>query len=112
MAAIDSAKKHFTDLGMQRAEVPEWGEDGKPLVVYWKPITLEEKQRLQTIGERDGYVARLADALIMKAIDANGAKLFTLDDKFALRHGVDPDVMARLVIQMMASPGAKEMGKS
>jgi hypothetical protein len=117
MSAIERAKAHYTDLGVQSQEVPEWGEpaDGenpvKPLIIYWKPITLSEKQQLQTIGERDGYVARLADALIMKALDAEGKKLFTIEHKHALRHQVDPDVLARVVMRMMASPGVTEMGK-
>lgn len=117
MSAIDRAKAHFTDYGIQSAEVPEWGEPaegdapGKPLVIYWKPITLAEKQRLQAIGEAEGYVARLADCLIMKALDADGKKLYTLADKHALRHLVDPDVIARVVLRMMASPGVPEMGK-
>lgn len=117
MSAIDRAKAHFTDYGIQSIEVPEWGEPadgdqpGKPLVVYWKPITLAEKQRLQAVGEADGYIARLADCLILKAVDADGKKLFTLADKHALRHLVDPDVVARVVLKMMASPGVQEMGK-
>lgn len=111
MAAIDRAKAHFTDLGVQQQEVPEWGEEGKPLVVYWRPMTLAQKQKIQQIGERDGWVARLADALIMLATDDQGKPLFTIEHKHALRHNVDPDVLARVVTRMMASPGAAEMGK-
>jgi len=117
MAVLDRAKAHFTDLGVQHLEVPEWGEPAsgetpaKPLLIYWKPITLAEKQQLHNVAERDGYLARLADALILKALDAEGKKLFTIEDKFTLRHGVDPDVLAYVVTRMMASPGVKELGK-
>jgi hypothetical protein len=112
VGAIDRAKAHFTDLGVQRQEVPEWGEEGKPLVVYWRPMNLAQKQKIQHIGEREGWIARLADALIMLATDADGKKLYTIEDKHALRHNVDPDVLARVVTRMMASPGVEEMGKS
>lgn len=111
MGVIDRMKAHFTDIGVRHVEVPEWGEDGKPLVVYFRPMTLAEKQKLMTIGEREGYVARLADALVMKAMDAQGKKLFTIEDKQALRNQVDPDVLARVVRDMMASPSEEEMGK-
>lgn len=111
MGLIDRMKAHFTDIGVRHVEVPEWGEDGKPLAIYFSPMTLAEKQKLMTIGERDGYVARLADALIMKAMDAEGKKLFTIEDKRTLRNQVDPDVLARVVRDMMASPGEDEMGK-
>jgi len=112
MSAIDSAKAHFAGFGIQQLEVPEWGEDGKPLIVYWKPMTLAEKQRLATVGEQDGYLARLADCLILKGLDAEGKKLFTLEHKHALRHSVDPDVLARIVTRMMAAPAAGDLGKS
>lgn len=111
MSLIDRMKAHFTDIGVRSIEVPEWGEDGKPLVIYFAPMTLADKQKLMTIGERDGYVARLADALIMKAMDAEGKKLFTVGDKQALRHQVDPDVLARVVRDMMAGPTEEDMGK-
>lgn len=111
MSLIDRMKAHFTDIGVRHIEVPEWGEDGKPLLVYFRPMTLAEKQKLLSIGERDGLVARLADALVMKAMDAEGKKLFTVEDKHALRNQVDPDVLARVVRDMMSSPGVDEMGK-
>lgn len=107
------AREHFANFGVQSMEVPEWClEEGKPLIIYWKPITLAEKQRLQTVGETEGWLARLADCLIIKALDADGKKLFTLADKHSLRYSVDPDVIARVVLRMMESPGVQEMGKS
>lgn len=109
---IGRMKRHFADLGVQTIEVPEWGEEGKPLVIYFKPITLGEKQRLMTLGEREGYIARLADALVMKALDADGKKLFTIEHMPALRNSVDPDVLSRVVARMMASPSADDMGKA
>lgn len=110
MAAIDRAKAHFADFGVQSMEVPEWGDESGPLVIFWQPLTLAEKQKLHNLGEANGYVARLADCLVMKALDAQGKPIFTIDDKVTLRRAVDPDVIARVVTRMMASPGAKEMG--
>lgn len=109
---IERIKAHYDAAGIQRIEVPEWGEaPEKPLVIYYRPITLAEKQQLYAIGEREGPVARLADCLILKALNADGSKMFTLEHKFSLRHHADPDVLARVVVQMMASPGVAEMGK-
>lgn len=108
---IDSARRHFTDFGTQSLEVPEWGEDGKPLVIYYSPLTLAEKQRLLELGEREGYVARMADVLIMKALTSDGKKMFTLDHKRALRHQVDPEVLSRIAAQLTASPTVADLGK-
>ena len=47
MSVIDIAKSHFENLGTQSIEVPEWkDEDGKPVILYWNPITLSEKNKL------------------------------------------------------------------
>jgi hypothetical protein len=112
MAVIDRLKAQFADIGTRHIEVPEWGDESGPLIIYFKAMTLAEKQKLQTIGERDGFVARLADALIMKALDAQGNPIFTIEDKFALRHSVDPDVLARVVVQLMSAPSRDDMAKN
>lgn len=112
MKLIERISAHYSAPGVQSIEVPEWGEDDKPMVIYWNPITLQEKQRLATVGMDEGMVVRLVDALILKALDAEGKKLFTIEDKATLLRKADPEVVARVVVQMMASPGVKELGKS
>lgn len=114
MSLIDNAKKHFNEISApRRIEVPEWGEDAEhPAVIYTTPFTLAEKQKLMEIGDREGYLSRLADALIMKATDDAGKKLFTIDHKHALRHKVDSDVLARVVNEMMRVPSVEDMEKN
>ena len=47
MKLIDSAKSHFESLGVQSIEVEEWKDEaGNPIVIYWTPITLSEKNKL------------------------------------------------------------------
>ena len=47
MSVIDIAKSHFENIGVQSMEVSEWkDENGKPVILYWNPITLLEKNRL------------------------------------------------------------------
>ncbi len=118
MSAIESARAHFAAIGVRHVDVPEWGERGadgvvtKPLRIYFNPMTLAEKQKLQNVGEREGYIARLADALIMKALDAQGKPLYTIDDKHALRNGVSPDVLADVVREIMSTPTPDEAAKN
>lgn len=112
MSIIDRMKAHFAGLGAQKIEVPEWGEDGRPLVIYYHPITLAERQKIMAAGERDGAVAAYADVLIMKALDAQGKNLYTIEHKHALRHSVDPDIIRRVGMQMMVVPTAAEMGNA
>ena len=73
MKFIDRAKSHFESLGVQHIEVEEWKDEaGNPSVIYWNPITLSEKN-----------------------------KLFLLEDKIALMHKVDPDVLSKVATAMV-----------
>lgn len=112
MSAIEQARAHFAKFGRRHFDVAEWGEAGQPLRIYFQPMTLAEKQKLDFIGEREGKVARLADALIMKAQTEDGKPMFTLDDKHTLRNLVDPNVIADVVIEMLATPTPEEAAKN
>ena len=102
MKFIDRAKSHFESLGVQHIEVPEWKDEaGNPSVIYWNPITLSEKNKLFKKSENLSDVSILADILVMKALDKDGNKLFTLEDKIALMHKVDPDVLSKVATAMV-----------
>ena len=102
MSVIDRAKSHFESLGTQSMEVPEWkDDDGNPTVIYWNPITLAEKKRLFQKSDNLNDVGILADIIVMKAIDKDGKKLFTLEDKIALMHKTDSDVLSRIATAMV-----------
>ena len=57
-------------------------------------------------------VSILADILVMKAIDKDGNKLFVLEDKLALMHKVDSDVMSRIATAMVQSPSPDQVKKN
>lgn len=97
MAAIDNLRAHFSRQQVRVIEVPEWaGDDGRPLLIYAKPLTLADKQKLRHLALNGGELEVLAQTLIMKAEDECGGRLFTVADKHALMHSVDPDVLARV----------------
>lgn len=102
MSVIDRARTHFKEQGTRRIEVPEWGDEAGPLIVYADPLTLAERRRLFQRNKGDD-VGLSVDLLIAKACDANGAKLFTLEDKHSLLNGVDPAVVVRVAAEMVVS---------
>lgn len=106
MDAIDLIKEHFASLGTKKIEVPEW-----KLTVYATPVTLSEKNRLYR-KSRDSDMELLVDILIMKACDANGQKLFTLEHKITLLNRADSNVLARVANAILAdeAPKAEELG--
>ena len=113
MKVIDSAKSHFESLGVQSIEIPEWkDEQGKPSIIYWNPITLSEKNKLFKKSDNLNDVSILADIVVMKAIDKDGNKLFTLEDKLALMHKVDSDVLSRIATEMVKAINPEEVKKN
>lgn len=113
MKIIDRAKTHFESLGVQSIEVPEWkDEDGKPTIIYWNPITLSEKNKLFKKSDNMSDVSILADIVLMKALDKNGNKVFTLEDKLALMHKVDSDVLSKVATAMVQAINPEEVKKN
>ena len=113
MKLIDRAKSHFESLGIQSIEISEWKDEaGNPSVIYWNPITLSEKNKLFKKSDNLNDVSILADIVIMKAIDKDGNKLFTLEDKIGLMHKVDSDVLSRIATQMVRSITPEEVKKN
>ena len=113
MKFIDRAKSHFESLGVQHIEVPEWKvEAGNPTIIYWNPINLSEKNKLFRKSDNLNDVSILADILIMKSLDKDGNKLFTLEDKIALMHKVDSDVLSRVATEMVKAITPEEVKKN
>jgi len=113
MKLIDRAKSHFESLGVQSMDIPEWkDEDNNPSVIYWNPITLSEKNKLFKKSDNLNHVGILADIIVMKAIDKDGNKLFTLEDKIGLMHKVDSDVLSRIATEMVRAINPEEVKKN
>ena len=113
MSVIDIAKSHFDNIGVQSMEVFEWkDENGKPVTLYWNPITLLEKNRLLKKSDNLNDIAILADVLVMKALDKDGKKIFKLDDKMDLMTKVDSDVLSRIATAMVQVISPEEVKKN
>jgi hypothetical protein len=104
-AIISRAARHFQSLGLRRVEVPEWGEDDDhPLVIFYHPITLAERQAFLREGALSGgseyaYVA----SIIAKALDENGVTLFTLEHKHWLLTQAYGPIVERISDALLAT---------
>jgi hypothetical protein len=105
-SAIQRATDHFKSKPLKRIEIEEWGDDEGPLVAYSTPFTLKDQGRLQYLTEKQSQADVLAELLIMKLMDENGDKIFTIEDKSALRTDVDANVVARVANSIMATDEA------
>jgi hypothetical protein len=54
----------------------------------------------------------MAYVLIYKALDENGDKLFTLDDKGSLLNNVDQEVLVRVATQIMGQEPIEDVKKN
>ena len=113
MSVIDIAKSHFDNIGVQSMEVFEWkDENGKPVILYWNPITLLEKNRLLKKSDNLNDIAILADVLVMKALDKDGKKIFKLEDKQTLMEKADPNILQRIAQKMVLVPSIDDLKKN
>jgi hypothetical protein len=112
MSLIDRIRAHYRAPGVLKLEVEEWGEGGKPVVVYYNPINLEERQKFRAAADRDGDVLAYVEVLVLKALDEKGGKLFTIEDKRWLRKEADPDVIRRIGLRMMMVPSVEDQEKN
>ena len=100
MQIIDRVKAQFEALGIKKIEVAEWGEEGKPLIIYCTPFTLGEKRGLFKNAKNED-LGVLVDAIVLKAKDSDGNKIFKLDDKLTLLNNADANVIARVSTEML-----------
>jgi hypothetical protein len=112
MKAIERARSHFEAREIKQIEVPEWGdENGEPLKIFAKPLTLAETSKLYRMSKEDD-LTMMAYVLIYKALDENGDKLFDVGDKQLLLNNVDREVLVRVAQEIMESPNVEEQKKN
>lgn len=102
-SVIDRARAHFSGLATNSVEVPEWGEAGKPLVIHWQPWTLAERDAVYQKAEQAG-LGLFARALVAKALDENGKRLFAEADFAQLSREVSSDVIVRVGTIIWGTP--------
>ena len=111
MKAIERAKEHFAQQDVKVIEVPEWGNEDKPLKIYSKPLTLSETSKLYKMS-KDDDLTMMAYVLIYKALDENGDKLFDLSDKRALLNDVDQQILVDVATQIMGQKPIEDTKKN
>lgn len=84
MSKIGDQIRSNTELERTKISVEEWGQDGEPLVLFATPLLAGEFSRLQKKHKdfiNNPSVDGLVDLIIMKAQDAEGEKVFDIEDR-------------------------------
>jgi hypothetical protein len=111
MTPIEKAKQHFKCMERARIEVTEWGDESGPLVIFAKPMNVEDRN--YTIERAGGTnLKALVYTVVRMAEDEAGNKLFSIEDVHALRYSVDSSVLARVANAIMrVGPGENEIDR-
>lgn len=112
MTLLATIAKHFDADKLRVIEVPEWGTPAvldakgkettpaKPLRIHYLAVTLDD---MALIAEMDGtsFDKQVARVVALKALDADGKRLFKTIDAVQLRKVAAPDVVKRVAIEML-----------
>jgi len=98
ISILEHAEEQFSSIKRKQIDIPEWNT-----TIYAKPLTLAEKRKLyRNLGAKSEDVSSMmVEALIMKAEDKDGKKLFTPDDRDRLMNKVDPDVVSAVATEIL-----------
>lgn len=104
MGLLDAAVEHYRKQRktLHRIEVPEWPDaDGKPGVIYFSPsVNLYERGKILAAANGENPAESLALTVILRALDADGKRLFKEVELDVLMREVDEDVLGRVAHAM------------
>lgn len=106
MSVIDRIEESFNAAPRGRAEVPEWGSPGAPLVVTWSMLTPMELSRAQRKAGGAGKVDQFRLAcwlIVIKALDERGERLFADEDVHRLMRRGGQVVIDRIASAMLGA---------
>ena len=102
MSVIDQVTSHFRNKlagNLGSIDVPEWGEKGKSLKIYFKGATSPKVQeRLAKLVNESKPIEAAVEALIIRSLDEDGNKMFkSVAHKTMLMTECDVDVLIRVI---------------
>ncbi len=103
MSVIEQATNHYSNQERLVISVPEWGTKDNPLLIHVFPMTMAEVNMIQRISKKNASnIEHAANIIVIKARDAEGNRLFKLEDKDALMERADYRVVARITEEIEA----------
>lgn len=97
MKTIERVKQHYQGQDRLVVAVPEWGEPENPLQIHILPMTMAEASLIQRVaGKKASGIENAVYSLIVKARDAEGNRLFKMEDKDDLLNFGDCRVILRI----------------
>ena len=102
MNILDNAKKHFDEISgtLRKIEVPEWGDESGPAVIYAKPMNMVQKSEVIALVNADKMGESLFLKIFHMARNESGTRQFKRTDSDTFLKEVDPDVMSTIAMKL------------
>lgn len=101
---LAAAKAHFETIEGGSITIAEWDN----AEIHWTPLTVAERKKIYGSmkggAQPDGYTV-CTRAMILKACDADGARIFSTMDENQIDHGIDPEVVGRIGAAILGAEG-------
>lgn len=99
MNAVEKIRAAYTKLPTKKIDVPEWD-----LAFYYKQVKGDELDLMAEITPVGATPTRSnTSIIIVKALDADGVRIFKNEEADAVYTAADPDVINRVATQMLKS---------
>lgn len=97
---LDAFANRYQQIGRMRLEVPELDLD-----MWFSPFTMLDQQELDQAGHSIDSVEGMVWTIIRKAEDANGERLFDVQDGPRLKRVAEVSLLKAIVIKLVTSDG-------
>ena len=107
MRAVDLLKNKFGVSQLYKYDLIQHGsnpaEDEVVLTIFWHPLTIAERESIQSKAKADDTADFALSLMIEKALDAKGKRLFADGDKAVLRREINSAVLQEIQLEMLNS---------
>ena len=105
--AVDLLKNKFGVSQLYKHDVKQ--DDEIILSIYWHPLTIAEREAIQSKSKTDDTNDYALQMMIEKALDQDGTRLFQDGDKASLRREVSASVLEEIQLAMITVGADKEV---
>ena len=105
--AVDLLKNKFGVSQLYKHDVKQ--DDEVILSVYWHPLTIAEREAIQSKSKTDDTNDYALQMMIEKALDVDGKRIFQDGDKASLRREVEVTILEEIQLAMFNAGADKEV---
>ena len=114
MSIAEKIAAKRAEIGLGSFVVEEWGDDGKPLTLFFTDVAARDMSKIQKKHKdfiNNPTMDAMVDMIILKAMTKEGEKAFDVGDKFILM-GEPLNVIAKVFGAIFETVSVEEQEKN